>query len=364
MPIAETDLLMAPGNPYQVALEPAHNNLYSLLLLTQAEQLLGLDPWITQTRERLSPEEQHRNRLVIEGLYHTVFPARSYPSFPSYLTDLAAADPFVLRDRLVHETLRGACEIHPALSEVPSVQDMLADQAVYLDFLARYWPVGGFDPEIESEVHTLLQNPQRMHALILDHLRTMWQSCLAPEWERSRPLLQESVDAFRRIDLRGLEPHQAAEQVLGRELPGEKWSRILADADQVVFVPSRHTGPYLRGFSADKRVWLFFGARLPEGITYGGSALSRSELLVRLNTLTDDTRLQVLALLAEHGERCAQDLIVDLDISQSSVSRHLRQLIAAGFVSERWRDGSKCYQLNQARIGDTLRALEQFFRRS
>ena len=71
--------------------------------------------------------------------------------------------------------------------------------------------------------------------------------------------------------------------------------------------------------------------------------------------------MQVLALLVEHGELCAPEIMVKLDLSQSAVSRHLRQISAAGYVSERWHEGSKCYQLNRERVSDTLAALEHFF---
>jgi len=90
------------------------------------------------------------------------------------------------------------------------------------------------------------------------------------------------------------------------------------------------------------------------------SALSRSELLVRINGLADDTRLRILQLLVQEGELCAQDIITRLGVSQSSMSRHLSQLRATGYLTERRREVSKCYSLNTERIDDTLRALSHF----
>jgi ArsR family transcriptional regulator len=95
----------------------------------------------------------------------------------------------------------------------------------------------------------------------------------------------------------------------------------------------------------------------------GSSALSRSDLLVRLSALTDDTRLRMLALLSQHDELCAQDIMVQLDLSQSAASRHLRQLSATGYITERRRDAAKCYSLNRERVDDTFRALDQFLAR-
>jgi ArsR family transcriptional regulator len=86
----------------------------------------------------------------------------------------------------------------------------------------------------------------------------------------------------------------------------------------------------------------------------GSSALNRSELQVRLSALNDDTRLQILWLLSQSDELCAQDILTRLDLSQSAASRHLRQLSATGYLTERRRIGEKCYTLNHERIQDTF----------
>jgi DNA-binding transcriptional ArsR family regulator len=49
-----------------------------------------------------------------------------------------------------------------------------------------------------------------------------------------------------------------------------------------------------------------------------------------------------------------------LDLSQSASSRHLKQLSATGFLSERRCNGAKCYKLNAERLDDTLQAVSVF----
>jgi len=51
--------------------------------------------------------------------------------------------------------------------------------------------------------------------------------------------------------------------------------------------------------------------------------------------LADDTRLQMLALIRQHGELCGCDLEHVLEIGQSKVSRHLRYLLNAGLLKDR-----------------------------
>jgi DNA-binding transcriptional ArsR family regulator len=75
--------------------------------------------------------------------------------------------------------------------------------------------------------------------------------------------------------------------------------------------------------------------------------IKRAEVLRPLQALADETRLRILEQLAEGGELRAQDLISQLGSSQPNVSRHLKQLVAAGVVDERRAgDANKWYRLN------------------
>ncbi len=184
---------------------------------------------------------------------------------------------------------------------------------------------------------------------------------LAAEWTRVLPMLQESVAAFEAMDLRGMSLDELLRTVTTRDLSAmlDKYRGI----DQVVFVPSAHIGPYVLLVDVGKTLYILFGARLPRSASNPASALNRAELLTRLNALADDTRLRILELLTKHEELCAQDIIEQLGMSQSSASRHLSQLSANGFIVERRREVAKCYSLNADRVDDTLRSLTNFLTR-
>jgi ArsR family transcriptional regulator, arsenate/arsenite/antimonite-responsive transcriptional repressor len=51
--------------------------------------------------------------------------------------------------------------------------------------------------------------------------------------------------------------------------------------------------------------------------------------------LADETRLQMLALISQHGELCVCDLENVIEIGQSKASRHLRYLLNAGLLKDR-----------------------------
>ncbi len=62
---------------------------------------------------------------------------------------------------------------------------------------------------------------------------------------------------------------------------------------------------------------------------------------------SEPVRLEMLVLLARHGELCVCDLEGALGLSQSATSRHLRHLYRAGLAEHR-RDGSWVhYRLNE-----------------
>jgi hypothetical protein len=88
--------------------------------------------------------------------------------------------------------------------------------------------------------------------------------------------------------------------------------------------------------------------------------IQRSEVLGPLRALTDDTRLQILELLALNKQMLAQEIIAQLEVGQSTVSRHLQQLVAAGFVTEqRAGDTNKLYRLHAERVDELFALLRQ-----
>lgn len=88
--------------------------------------------------------------------------------------------------------------------------------------------------------------------------------------------------------------------------------------------------------------------------------IPRGQVLFPLNALADDTRLQILELLAAHETLRAQEIIEELDVTQSTVSRHLKQLSAAGFVAEERGDGAnKSYRLRRERLEELFALLSR-----
>lgn len=56
------------------------------------------------------------------------------------------------------------------------------------------------------------------------------------------------------------------------------------------------------------------------------------ELIIVLKALSDENRIKIFRILKEQGERCACDLLEDLNIVQSTLSHHMKILVDSGLV--------------------------------
>ena len=72
-------------------------------------------------------------------------------------------------------------------------------------------------------------------------------------------------------------------------------------------------------------------------------------------TLADPTRRRIVDAL-RHGERAVNDIVATVEIDQSGVSRHLRILGEAGFVSVRPEGPRRLYSLRP----EPFRELEEW----
>ncbi|MFC5337965.1 ArsR/SmtB family transcription factor [Leucobacter denitrificans] len=77
------------------------------------------------------------------------------------------------------------------------------------------------------------------------------------------------------------------------------------------------------------------------------TAEEAEELARKLKALADPARLRLISMVAAHdeGEACVCDLTEPLDLSQPTVSHHLRVLVDAGFLNRTKRGTWAYYRL-------------------
>lgn len=358
MPAPSATLVRPESATITVSMEPVYSALNSLMLIAKSEHLSGLGEWIAATRAALTKAELDNHRMVMEGLHFALYPKQQWPSFPAYLDHLEEMDAIALRDRLLAAYFELPCAREEP-SPYKSYEDILRSPESYVEFLTGRFGADHVDPEVERQAYTYVINPSAMKLLIVSHLRMMWDRYLAAEWRRVEPMLKDSVKAFSEIDFSQLSRREAIEFVTGRSLKHADWVDEHPEAT-IVLAPSAHIGPYHGIYDWKDQLIMIFGARLPQGTTMTAPDLSRNEIVVRLNALADDTRLRILHFIAQHGEQRSQEIMSELDLSQSAASRHLKQLSATGYLVERRCEGAKCYSLDEERLRDTMHAVLAF----
>jgi len=344
-----------------VRIEPALNSFGSMLLVANEDDP-GIHEWIGKTRAQMSTEEKARHNLVMIGLHYAVLPKRAGISFEAYLDDLESTPPSEFRDRLLN-AYAAICltgDHQKGISGEVDWDEVLSSAKNYVEFLRSRFGDELTDSEMEARAYQYVIDPAALKQLVTGHIRWFWKNYLQAEWNRVRPMLEESAKAFNKVDLSGKTRSEIIEYVTGKQIHESKWGNELLNAKELIFIPSAHFGPYMRATKIGDNFYIYFGAHLPEGSDVRVPELDRAEIVSRISALADDTRLQILQMIAENGEMRSQEIMEAINLSQPSVSRYLSQLTAAGYLQERRANGAKIYILNEDRIEKTLKAVSAF----
>lgn len=82
------------------------------------------------------------------------------------------------------------------------------------------------------------------------------------------------------------------------------------------------------------------------------SAEAAIELAAKLKALSDPVRLRLLSVVASHegGEACVCDLSAGIDLTQPTISHHLKVLRTAGLLDSERRASWVYYRVNQTAL--------------
>lgn len=342
----------APRIIYEAA--PVHNTLCSLCLLNQ-DHIDHISPWVDETLAMLTPEEKRSAELACNAAM-LVGDSRA-GSLAEFIAEL--------RDRDPHELVRIGFERVAEKADrylegpTPTAETLAHDRDRYLEVVRQLETMHDqeFDREQAAHDFARMQNPHAYRDELADTLEHFWNRYLRDEWERVRQDVADSVEAFRSAPAPGGDLEERLKYVTGRDSVPRDWVDLLADAREIVYVPSVHIGPYMILFEFDgERAYIVGHARVPEGAKLHSPALDRSELLMRLDALSDATRMRVLEL-ASAATITTQEVMDELSLSQSSASRHLGQLAATGLLSVDGSERTKRYRVNPRRIEDVCAGL-------
>jgi DNA-binding transcriptional ArsR family regulator len=348
----------AAGPVFRFESAPVHNMLCSLCILNQ-DHLDHISPWVDEVLEKISAEEKADAEIACGAVIHVGWTgAKTIPEF----IDVLSAAP---AERMVNAELdnvldRAARYLH--LDSLPSREELLQDRETYVGLvqqLVEQKEPEMFNREMVEREYGRLASPETYKQRLTTALRHFYERYLQPAWQQVGRTIDESVAAFRSVEVPRGSLEDRLKFVTGRDFIPPMWLETLEEAKTIVYVPSVHIGPYMILFDFDGTTAYLVGrARVPEGAKVHSASLDRSDLLIKLDALSDATRMRILELSAERGEITSQDVIDELDLSQSSASRHLSQLAATGLITVDSTERTKKYRINPRRIDDVCTGLK------
>lgn len=320
------------------------------------ERHIGVNEWVDRVRLSRSDEQIHQVTQVmwgvgIEGILNAVPDRQARDDFELFLEHLEQVPANKLRDTCLHWLLHSVHRkvfLDGDAFTPTTLQKLLNSREQFISYLTENASKKLIQDNFES-IADLYFDPPYLKELTLSVLSDLWHTHFKAELARHQAEIDRVVEAFAQVDLSGMTTFEAMQVITGRDLRPVFRADALAQFEQILFVPSKHNGPYIMWFGDKTTLYIIFTARMPaSSIIAGGQEPDLNVLIQRFKALSDDNRMQVLLAIREQEELSTQDIIEQFDLNKSAASRYLGQLLANGFITER-RDSdgkTKYYSLN------------------
>lgn len=359
------EFMVAPPEPpmaYGTEVSSAMALLFLLPMVELAPRYPGTEPWVARVSERLGRAARSEFRLItavlIKGIAVLSWKSDSPGDAAQLLGALASTPAERLQLSVLQELLAvdGGTEGPAELLRQPERLRRILETA------GR--PISDDPYPIDADrALGLLQRPEELKALLLTRLGSLWHDHLRPQWERAQPAIQRAAAEAQRHFGAG-DPLAVFRAVTGRPMPPHGLDS-LPHVRRMVFHPTPFLGPYV-GLAVEGGVArVGYGTGIQAGGAAGQAGAPAPEalpggLLPVLTALADAIRLEMLALVRERGQGCAQDFMAGLGLSQPATSRHLRLLETTGLLRVERIEGIKWYRINPQRTEQVTAALQSF----
>lgn len=205
-----------------------------------------------------------------------------------------------------------------------------------------------------DEAAALVTSPEQLRLRTLALLDGFWRQCYQPEFERNQADLQRAVRFAQSLSHPSVQV--TFQELTGHRLPPEidGW---FDEVERVVFCPSSHVGSFIQYILYPPALILYYNAASvlrnrpaqTRVARQDNAPLDTPEVLDGLRAMSDPSRMRIIEMLRE-GELYAQEIVAQLGISQSAVSRHLSTLESADLVTVRPSNGMKYYAIDRVRV--------------
>lgn len=341
------------------------NSLASILLGTMslvidAESMEGFDQWVYATHAALPADLREDaaialvlvtsscnyfvrvNQLPVDSPVHS-----NFADYISWLNQFSEQD-FQKFIDLTFQDLVHYCEMED--KAVPaSIDDLEPLRACFSH---------KFEPPTIDRILDMMHKPAELKTLLLSVVTRFWELYYRQEYERCQVLSERSL-AYHRSQNYSSDLVTVFTDVTGRRFPRDQ--KDVEDVERIIFMPSCHVGPYVMFImckDAQHTLLIHYNCR-PTGTPEHEETPSVQNLFPPLKALADETRLQILSLL-NGKELYAQEIVDQLDISQSAVSRHLQLMVTGGILDVRKQDSMKYFSISEANLAALISTLQRF----
>ena len=233
---------------------------------------------------------------------------------------------------------------------------VLSNREKAISIVLESWSVKDFE-----ELASLFNDLKGVKERIIRLLDGVWNSGFQACWQSSKSRIvgwkenqlsklsnpygmnEEAI-----FDITGLYPDTMEKEEMNR-------------VHELTFIPVPNMGRLLSFLKFNRHGFLMFE---PTSTNDYASAEKNNSAEVNLafEGLGDSTRLQIIPLLSKKDGMLNQQIVNELNLKQSSVSRHLNYLHKTNLVSVRQEGNTKYYSINQNEIKKVIYVLENLLK--
>ncbi|MFC2077179.1 ArsR/SmtB family transcription factor [Candidatus Bipolaricaulota bacterium] len=332
--------------PVRYVYWPSFSLRTSMFVMDMGLVTPGQALWVDATRKNLDAEFRANISTLNEMdtypriLHEQLRQGTASLEVPEFLDWLANVDPADI------------VELIPPREKIKALQEGRAMFGV--DDPIADWNGVELDSELIERIEELLRSPAGIKELAHQTAERFWRDHLEPEFRRIEPLLRDLVE--RGNSHSGMRTQrELIRELVGRDPAGDSFDT--RGVKEVLAIPVCHLGAFVltRLLKGQEPVNLVaFEAGRSKAST---RSLDESPTAFTYRALADDTRLSIVRLLAS-GERYGAEVVKHCGLSQPTVSKHLRILVAAGILDVRREGGTKYYSVNHSRLAEIGQSIE------
>jgi DNA-binding transcriptional ArsR family regulator len=366
------------GAPVAFGCSPAHEALRSLHVLTDVKHHPLHISWALRARTRMTSELKDEAEtfafwyLDRPLVFREIWPQASVGSWTDELSALRRAPIEQFTEQLIHGAL-----MDNGLGRRTPLEMFLGSGELQAQALGR---IETRHPASLAVMRELITDPEHSRQRFARFLSSYWQACIGPDWpnlearlradiarrgramsRRGLPRMLEELSPHVRVD------HTSDEVVIrrpGLRTDADQLDLTLTDHDQLLLVPSHFVWPELTAVAQrdpqdgrEQQTVLIVYA-LAEMQREGRAPVPPQGLLKLLRSAGDPTRLQVLQLLVQQP-RSTREIAGLIGLTEAAISKHLKLLQDAGWVTPERRSYYVYYRLVRESLTDLSHGLEQ-----